>query len=324
MSISSIIGHKKNKELFFSFIKNDKLSHSYLFEGDEGIGKKKFAYEFAKYILCENAVDDSCGVCSSCVKINSLNHLDFMFIESEGSIKNEIIEEFQKFIMIRPNESKYKVVIIDNADMMTISAQNRILKILEEPPSYVIIFLITSKSSSIVKTIKSRCQHINFSNLDYLSVEKYLMDLGIDEEKAKVYSKFSNGSLLKALKIANSEIFLKLREDVDFIIEMLLEQKIVKIFDFLKKFDDLKQNGMEILNLMEIYFRDLLFLNYLKDESMIFNVDKLDKLLVQSKKFNSEKIVKFIDYIVETKDKLDKYVNYSLCFEDLFLKIQED
>ena len=142
MSIKSVIGHTRYKDYFIKVINKDEVSHSYIFDGIDGIGKKKIAFEISKFILCKDldSEQDSCGKCSSCIKFNTKNHPDFMLIEPDGnSIKNEIIEEFQEFIHIKPNESNKKIVIIDYAEKMTISAQNRILKILEAPPKAIVL-----------------------------------------------------------------------------------------------------------------------------------------------------------------------------------------
>ncbi|BEP27692.1 DNA polymerase III subunit [Helicovermis profundi] len=324
MSISSVIGHKKNIKFLLKTIRKDEISHSYIFEGSSGIGKKKVALEISKYILCKNATDDSCNICKSCVEFNTLNHSDFMLIEAEGnSIKNEKIEEFQEFIHIKPNENDKKIVVIDNSELMTISAQNRILKILEEPPKYALIILITARKSSLVQTIVSRCQSINFNNLLDEEINEFLINNGVDFEKSRIFSKFSNGSIVLARKLIDNDNFMNLRDKVMELSNILIYKKKCELFDMLKNFEDLKNNQYEILNLLEIWFRDLLLLSLFDDEKVLFNIDKVDILKKQSKTIEINKLVQCLEFISSSRNKLEKYVNYALVLEDLFLKIQE-
>ena len=142
MGFEKIIGQDRIINFLKAAIKNDRLAHAYVFEGQEGVGKGLTAVEFTKAINCKNK-GLGCGVCSACLKIDKGNHSDINIIRPSGnSIKNVQIEEFQNNIFLKPYESHKKVFIIEDSDTMTISAQNRLLKILEEPPEYGIIILI--------------------------------------------------------------------------------------------------------------------------------------------------------------------------------------
>lgn len=146
-------------------------------------------------------------------RFDSGNHPDFMLIYPDGkSIKNEQIEEFQEFVSIKPYLGDHKVIIIDDASRMTVSAQNRILKTLEEAPQNVIIIFICETVSAMLPTIVSRCQRLSFSRLDNGIVEQYLMEkYQLLEEEASVYSQFGDGSLKKAIECVTSECFKEAR-----------------------------------------------------------------------------------------------------------------
>ena len=134
----TILGNEKNKQILQKSIQNNTISHSYMFVGIQGIGKKIIAKEFAKNILClnqENKNSNTNCTCKSCIEFETNNNPDFSIIEPDGnSIKIEQIRELQKRIQEKPIISNSKVYIIDNADMMTQEAQNCLLKTLEEPP----------------------------------------------------------------------------------------------------------------------------------------------------------------------------------------------
>ena len=150
----NIIGNSPIKNILKQAIKNEKVSHSYLFIGISGIGKKIIATEFAKAILCFNQ-NEICNTCKACVEFNSNNNPDFLYIKPEGnSIKIEQIRELQKRIQEKPIISTKKVYIIDDADYMTKEAQNCLLKTLEEPPGFATIILIGSNENAFLTTIK--------------------------------------------------------------------------------------------------------------------------------------------------------------------------
>jgi len=145
-------------EFFNEALKKSHLSHSYLISGTENIELAKI---IAKNILCRQE-HTGCGSCSSCLKLASDNHPDLMIVIPDGaSIKNAQVEAFQEFIYIRPFESMHKIVIFNEVHLMTERAQNRILKVLEEPPEYAVFILMTEHAESLLETVLSRCQIVN-------------------------------------------------------------------------------------------------------------------------------------------------------------------
>ena len=156
-----IIGNDKIKNELIQSVKLNKISHSYLFIGTEGIGKKLIAKEFAKMILSSNIE----------------NNPDFIEIQPDGnSIKIDQIRDIQKNILEAPIKSNRKVYIIDNADLMTKEAQNCLLKTLEEPPEFAILILIGSVEDNFLSTIKSRCTILKFQNIEKEKIKKYLKE----------------------------------------------------------------------------------------------------------------------------------------------------
>ena len=142
MSFKDIIGNNEAKKYLTQSIKNKNISHAYMFIGEEGIGKKLIALEFAKTIMCESNLIEACEKCKSCKIFNSMNHPDFFMIEPEGSnIKIEQIRSIKSKIYEKPIVSSKKVYIINDSQKMTLESQNSLLKILEEPPEYIIIIL---------------------------------------------------------------------------------------------------------------------------------------------------------------------------------------
>ena len=156
-----ILGNDDVKKYLTNCIENKNFSHSYIFSGIKGVGKYSFAKDFAKCILEDSMMQD------------------YYELGPDGkSIKVSQIRELQNVINIKPTFSKKSVYIIDDADLMTIEAQNSLLKTLEEPPEYAVIILIVHNERSILSTVKSRCVNIKFSKLSDKDIKKYLDEYG--------------------------------------------------------------------------------------------------------------------------------------------------
>lgn len=168
MALSEVIGHKKIISRLRRAIASDRVSSSYMFYGEDGIGKRYTAVNFAKALNCKNS-KDGCSLeapCPSCKKIDSESHPDVIFISPEkGVIKVDRIRALEDFLILKPFETGYKVVIIDRADAMNLEAANAFLKTLEEPPTKSVIILITPNPASLPDTVHSRCVKIGFKPL---------------------------------------------------------------------------------------------------------------------------------------------------------------
>lgn len=186
MDFNGIIGNEKNKELLKNIIETNNISHSYMFIGNDSIGKFLFAKKFAKAILCTGQ-KKPCNNCKSCIEFETYNNPDFKILEpEENSIKISQTRELIKKIYEKPVVSEKKVYIINNSEYMTIEAQNSLLKTLEEPPDYVTIILITSNESIFLPTIKSRCTKIIFDKLTDMELKKVLKDENISDNILKL------------------------------------------------------------------------------------------------------------------------------------------
>lgn len=153
------------EELLKSTIKADKIVNGYIFSGSGNTKNYEYAKEFAKMILCLEPEEGSCGKCKSCIMFEDDNAPDYFEINKEqtDSIKIDEIREMQEKIIEKPIISKKKVYVINNAEKMTVEAQNCLLKTLEEPPEFITIILVSNNENTILATIKSRCTKIAFT-----------------------------------------------------------------------------------------------------------------------------------------------------------------
>ncbi len=212
----NLIGNEKIKQDLKTVLNNNKVSHSYMFIGNKGIGKSEFAKEFAKGILCTGSDNKPCLSCKSCVEFDNNNNPDFYYmgLGEENSIKIDIVRNMQKKVQELPIVSNKKVYIIDDAEYMTKEAQNCLLKTIEEPPEFVTVILITSNENRILNTIKSRCLKIYFNNIEDDLLKRFLSDkYKIDNISFNMLKSF-DGSIGKALQIHGKEEKYKILDQV--------------------------------------------------------------------------------------------------------------
>ncbi len=184
MPFSTLIGHEGPKKLLKASILHDRVAHAYLFFGENRIGKRLAAIRFAQALNCETAYGpdgpDACGACRSCHQIENGTHPDCFVIEPDREkatpqIKIEQIRDLEQHIIYRPLIGHRKVCLIDDADCMTLSAANSLLKTLEEPPSHSVFLLITSRPAALPATVRSRCQSLRFTPPTPAQVEAALI-----------------------------------------------------------------------------------------------------------------------------------------------------
>ena len=322
MDYNNIIGHNKAIESLKLSIINKTVSHSYLFQGEDGLGKKMVAYVFAKTLLCKEQKEEPCNRCVSCVKFHSHNHPDFFSIEPDkGLIKKGQIEEMIKSVSILPFESKRKVFIIDDSHKMNQEGKNALLKTLEEPPSYITIILISSSPNNLLPTILSRCQSVKFYPVKPIEIEDYLIRLyNKSVEEASFVSNFTKGSVGKSIELSTSDKFFQMRDQLIKILDSLIKGDKTKAFSSIPFFNENRDNIEEIIDIILYWFRDLLIYKEIGESHLIINKDKLEYLSSQSfVDFNS--INDIIEKVEETKDNIRRNVNYQLSIETMLLCI---
>ena len=264
MSFENLIGNQKNKELLETAIKNNNLVHSYLFVGQEGIGKDLFAKQFAQMILCEHPEGQlPCGSCKSCMEFFGGSHPDFMLVEPEDgkTIKIEQVRFLQEKIAEKPVTSKKKVYILSQSETMTREAANSLLKTLEEPPEYAVIILTTSNESKLLTTIKSRCMKIYFLPIPEAEIAQYLKGHGLENDITENMVKQCGGSLGRLLKMAE-------QKEQYFQIESLMKKiKNTDITQIWKQEEVLYQAKENIIDLLE--YMTIVFYEQLKNTNQI-------------------------------------------------------
>ena len=194
-------------------IKNNKLSHAYIFSGPRGTGKTSTAKIIAKTINCENPIDlMPCNKCVNCTLINNKQSIDIIEIDAASNNGVDEIRELRNNVNLVPSSGKYKIYIIDEVHMLSIGAFNALLKTLEEPPSHVIFILATTEIHKIPNTILSRCQKFDFNKISVNKIKERLEyiikeeKINIEEEAIIEIARLADGGMRDALSILDQVI----------------------------------------------------------------------------------------------------------------------
>lgn len=290
----NIIGNEQIITTLKKMVKQNKISHSYLFLGIQGIGKKLIAKEFAKMLLCTDQ-EKYCNKCKSCIEFNTSNNPDYIYIEpNENNIKIEQIRNMQKSIQEKPIISDKKVYIINDADLMTKEAQNCLLKTLEEPPKFATIILIGSNEIAFLPTIKSRCTIIKFNNIKDEEIENYLNSNYKIKTNKNMLKRFQ-GSIGRALKLKDKQEDYQILENL---IETFNTKTLIDIFNEAKILYNSKD---EIEDMLE--YINLLLLQKSKQNYLFTNCIKI---------------------VENTKKRLKQNVNYDMAIDNMLFNIWEE
>jgi len=327
MSFKDVLGQERAIKIMTKSLKENKISSSYIFVGSKGTGKKLTAIEFAKAVNCLNLSknSDACEDCQSCSEISKQCSPDLKIIEPiKSSIKIEQIREMRKEIELKPFKNKKKIYIIDKAEKMTIEASNCLLKTIEEPPYYAIIILICSKIDPILPTIVSRCQIVNFGLISSNKIKEFLLNKNknLEKEKAEIISKLAQGSIGSALKLLpDKEYFIRREEVLDYLTDISPgkygDDIFAKVEKMLSKIDRIE----EILEMIKLWYRDILIIKNTGDQKHIANCDKLEELAKKSQIYPQNMLIDILDYLEQAEEYLMKNVNKRLILERLYIKI---
>ncbi|MDR0880809.1 MAG: DNA polymerase III subunit gamma/tau [Clostridioides sp.] len=329
-------------------IKNDNIGHAYLFTGTRGTGKTSTAKIFARAVNCLEKVDsEPCNKCESCVSILNDSTMDVVEIDAASNNSVDDIRELRESVKYSPATSKYKVYIIDEVHMLSKGAFNALLKTLEEPPSYVIFILATTEPNKIPATILSRCQRFDFKRVSVVDMvdrmKKICSSEGIDaDEKAlQLIATNSEGAMRDALSILDQ--CMSFGEDIihyEDVVEIMGTVNIEQLFDMSKYVieNDIRSSlqslnsfiswGKDIRNLINDllgHFRNLMICKVSKDMKDILEIpdDILDKLNAQAQGVDINTLIRILNVLSETQDRVKSSTNPRVLLEIAIMRISE-
>ncbi len=349
-----IIGQDLAKRVLSRAVREGVSTHAYLFLGLEGTGKMTTAMEFAKALNCENPQDgNACGECALCHAIDHGNLPDVRIWspeKQETTIKQ--MREMRDYAILRPMRARWKINIIEQADTMNDEASNCILKLLEEPPDYVVNVLIFRNAANVLPTIKSRCQLVRFTQVNATElVDRLLEDYEVPNEQARFLATYSEGCPGKAIGLIGDTDFFARR---DAVIEVAASAVSGSPWSALKLAEVLRGAGqrsaddaeddeepaepderparkaktpkrdavIESLDMMLLWYRDLLAAKLQGPDAAVVNVDRRDEISAQAMSYpHGGRILAAIESILETKRVMLGNGNAQIATEALMIRL---
>lgn len=327
LGFQQIVGHESIIQHIQNAIKSNKVSHAYIFHGEEGMGKKMLASLFAKTMQCEEGGITPCNKCKSCMQFDTSNHPDIIWVTHEKvSIGvDDIRIQVNGDIQIKPYNSRKKIYIIDTADKLTESAQNALLKTLEEPPEYAVILLLVNNINMLLQTILSRSVLLNLKPVNKEAIKEFLMvEKQIPDYMAQMAAGFSAGNIGKAIMYASSEEFERMKEDVLHILKYIDDMELYEVILGIKTITSNKRSINDYIDLMILWYRDILMFKATKDPNLLIYKEELPYIKKQANIRSYEGLELIIKAMEKAKIRLKANVNYDIAIELMLLTIKEN
>lgn len=323
-----IIGQEQIKEHMQNALSANKISHAYIINGEKSSGKEFIAKVFAMALQCERAIEEPCQECRSCKQALSDNQPDIIKVthEKPNTISvDDIREQINGDVGIKPYSSPYKIYIMNEAEKMTVQAQNAILKTLEEPPEYAVILLLTTNVNSLLPTILSRCVVLNMKPVPDDKVRRYLMEeMQVPDYKAEVCVAFARGNVGKARILASSEEFDNIKTETMSLLKYIQDMELHEIIAAIKKMGEYKLEVNDYLDIMAIWYRDVLLFKATKDVNHLVFRDEIQEIRKVARRSSYEGIESIMESLEKAKNRLNANVNFELTMELLMLDIKEN
>ncbi len=339
-NFSDIIGQDHVVKTLKNAIKNDNISHAYLFSGPRGTGKTSMARLLAKAVNCsEEKTSEPCNKCASCKEITNGNAVDLIEIDAASHRGIDEIRQLREGIKFSPNSLKYKVYIIDESHQLTKGAANALLKTLEEAPSHAIFILATTEPQKMLPTIISRCQRFDFRKLNFEEIIKKLKiilkkeKIKSDERSLELIASAAGGSFRDAESLLDQMLTFtedELREeDVKNLLGLVETQYISEFVSLIIKgnrlsaVEYLEKMYKEGVNLEEFHSSLLEYLRQLMAVSMIdessknenssvisslkvnFTKEEMERLKEQAQKLETKEIGKMLKIFLAAGKRMD-------------------
>lgn len=327
-TFSSIVGRKAEVTFLQDAIRENKISHAYIFGGEKGSGKRMLASLFAMTLQCEEHGTEPCQVCSSCKRFLSGNHPDIRYVSHEkpnsigiDDIRSQLVEDVE----IRPYDSRYKIYIVDEAQKMTPQAQNALLKTIEEPPEYAVIILLAENPDALLPTVLSRCVRLDLKPVSEEEIKEFLMkQMHVPDYQAEVEATFAQGNIGTAKKIAESREFIEMADRAVYLLKRSRDMSTAELLDDLHSFSEEKRNIYEYLDIFEMWFRDVLTFKATRDADSLIFQNEVHAIIDRAEVSSYEGLENIIQAIQTARTRLKANVNFDLTLELMMMTMKEN
>lgn len=299
-------------------------SHAYLFLGGAGAGKRLIANTFAKALQCEGE-KRPCDSCKSCHAFNHGNHPDVIYFQPLKNRKTYTIEDVREQLLetvdLKPFQYEKKIYIIEKADTLNIQSQNALLKTLEEPPAHAVFLLLAERAEAFLPTILSRVVVMKIRPLSAETIADYLMQAGHLAEESHILSAYAQGRIGQALELVEDEGFREMRQDILGKLEVLPSMSEGDAYLLAKDLEGYK-NDLRFLDIMELWYRDLLTAKSLREEGYLIQRDKKDAIFRAAKE-PAALLAKKAAAVRTARMRLAQNANFRLTMEVMLMDLKE-
>ena len=323
-----VVGRNDLIQYMQKSVEQDTISHAYILCGERGSGKRMLANLFAMTLQCETGEAEPCNECQSCKQIMGGNHPDIIRVthEKPNTISvDDIRQQINNDVMIKPYSSKYKIYIMPEADLMSEQAQNALLKTIEEPPEYAVFFLLVENTEKLLPTINSRCVMLRLRNVKDSLIKYHLMEqMEIPDYKANVCTAFAQGNIGRAIMLATSDHFNEIKDEAIQLLKHINDMEVSEIAETVKSITKYKLEMTDFLDIIMIWYRDVLLYKATKDVDKVIFSDQLKYIRERASKSSYEGIEIILKSLETAKARIRANVNFDLIMELLLLTIKEN
>ncbi len=332
MSFATLAGNERNKRVIQRLLQrgDGQIGRTLIFAGPAGVGKRQFALTMAKAANCLEVVPeqspDSCDRCATCRRIDEGSYGDVIMIVPDGqSIRIAQTRAMNDEVFYLPREGRQRIFIIDEAERLREESANSLLKTLEEPPPTSTIILVTSRPDSLLPTIRSRAQRLNFTPLDLPALEAFLAaHYPRPREENALLARLSGGCIGAALAIDLS-VYRQERRVLLELLELLADghqrHRVMKAAEFVaKKERNEFEAAIEAINGL---LRDLVIISAAAEGGSIVNIDLTDRLKDLALRLGPRRLILWFEKFSELRRQLRVNVNRQLAMEALLLSLQK-
>ncbi|MFN6202919.1 MAG: ATP-binding protein [Acidobacteriota bacterium] len=337
MSFATLAGNERNKQIIQRLLQqgaspneaSGPIGRTLIFAGPAGVGKRQFALAMAKASNCLEALPhrapDSCDQCPTCRRIDEGTYGDVIVVAPDGQfIKIAQTRAMNDEVFYLPREGRQRFFIIDEADRLREESANSLLKTLEEPPPTSTIILITARPDSLLPTIRSRAQRLNFSPLTLPELEAYLaLHYPRPKEENALLARLAGGCIGAALAIDLS-VYRQERRILIELLELLAENRqrhrIMKAAEYISNKE--KQDFEVAIESINGLLRDLVVLSTTVGEATVVNIDLVDRLKDLALRLGTRRLILWFEQFNILRRQLRVNVNRQLATEALLLRLQ--
>lgn len=327
MVFDDITGQIKVKNILLDSFESGRTGHAYLFNGPEGIGRMSLAKRFAALVMCmgnDRERGQLCGKCVSCNLHKNSTNPDLIYItETSGknTISIETIRDMQEMMTKAPLYGRKSFYVIDNAEKMTLQAQNALLKTLEEPPEYVVLILICSNISLLLDTVKSRLNRIDFTRNTDVEIKKILADNG--KQPDDLICSYADGIPGRALGFEHDADIVTLRRSLSGLVSELINGGVRARKRAAKLLDDNNEKKEFIFYTLISIYRDIMVLARYGIKVRVQNVGLEEELYKTAGELGYHKAEISLEIVDKTWKSIGRNVNFKLSAELMLINLQE-